>query len=100
MEQNLEQMEQSIKDGEVLQVRITDRLHTLEGQYKQYAEELKKLGIKPETALSDIQKKEKEFQEGIENLAKRIPVDLINQYKNYNFSDNNAIPQNTDETPF
>lgn len=100
MEQNLEQMEQSIKDGEVLQVRITDRLHTLEGQYKQYAEELKKLGIKPETALSDIQQKEREFQEGVQNLAKRIPVDLINQYKNYNFSDNNAIPQTTEEAPF
>lgn len=100
MEQNLEQMEQSIKDGEVLQVRITDRLHTLEGQYKQYAEELKKLGIKPETALADIQQKEKEFNEGVQNLANRIPVDLINQYKNYNFSDNNAIPQAEVDTPF
>lgn len=99
MEYNLEQMEQFIKDGEVLQVRITDRLHTLEGQYKQYAEELKKLTVNPETAEADIQKKEKEFKEGLEALAKKIPVDLINQYKNYNFSDNNAIPQAV-EMPF
>ena len=99
MEYNLEQMEQFIKDGEVLQVRITDRLHTLEGQYKQYAEELKKWTVNPETAEADIQKKEKEFKEGLEALAKKIPVDLINQYKNYNFSDNNAIPQAV-EMPF
>lgn len=98
MEQNLEQLEKLIKDGEVLQVRLNDRLHTLESQYKNYAEELKKLGIKPETAQADIQQKEKEYNEGIQKLTSMIPVDLINQYKNYNFSDNST--QQVSDAPF
>lgn len=84
----LEQLEEYIKNGEMLQVRISDKLSSLENQYKQVADELKKLGIKPETALVDIQQKEKEYNDGLQKLASMIPIDVINQYKNYNFADN------------
>lgn len=85
----LEQLEEYIKNGEMLQVRISDKLSNLENQYKQVAEELMKLGIKPETALADIQQKEKEYNEGLQKLASMVPIDIINQYKNYNFADSN-----------
>lgn len=94
----LEQLEEYIKNGEMLQVRISDKLSNLENQYKQVAEELKKLGIKPETALADIQQKEKEYNEGLQKLASMIPMDVINQYKNYNFADSNTI--DTINAPF
>lgn len=90
----LEQLEEYIKNGEMLQVRVSDKLSNLESQYKQVAEELKKLGIKPETALSDIQQKEKEYNEGLQELASKVPIDVINQYKNYNFADNNTVAIN------
>ena len=94
----LEQLEEYIKNGEMLQVRISDKLSSLENQYKQVADELKKLGIKPETALADIQQKEKEYNDGLQKLASMIPIDVINQYKNYNFADNSTVQ--TTEAPF
>ena len=94
----LEQLEEYIKNGEMLQVRISDRLSSLESQYKQVADELNKLGIKPETALADIQKKEKDYNDGLQKLANMIPIDIINQYKNYNFADNSNVQ--TTDAPF
>lgn len=87
---SLEQLEEYIKDGELLKVRISDRLSTLENQYKQVAEELVKLGVKPETALADIQQKEKEYNDGLQKLESMLPIDIINQYKSYNFTDATA----------
>lgn len=96
---SLEQLEEYIKNGEVLQVRISDKLSNLENQYKQVAEELIKLGINPQTAMADIQQKEKEYNDGLQKLASMIPIDVINSYKNYNFADTMTAPQ-TAQKPF
>ena len=86
----LEELESYIKEGEVLKVRISDKLNNLENQYKQIAEELLKLGINPETASEDIAKKEKEYTEALQKLEQMLPTDIIDKYKNYDFSGNNS----------
>ena len=97
----LEQLEEYIKNGEMLQVRVTDKLNNLTNQYKQVAEELQKLGINPQTAATDIQQKEKEYNEGLEKLASMVPIDVINQYQNYNFADSTInTTQNNVTAPF
>ena len=97
---SLEELEGYIKDGELLKVRITDRLTTLESQYKQVADELTKLGINPNTAMDDIQKKEKEYNEAFQQLEQKLPIDIINQYKNFNFTENGTQSQSTTIAPF
>ena len=90
MSTTIETLEQTIKDGELLHVRIKDRIGTLQNQYKQTAEELQKLGVNPSTALEDIQKKEAEFQKELQALNDLLPSDIIAKYQNYNFGGSNG----------
>lgn len=82
----VEELEKAIREGEMLKVRTNDRILSLSNQYKETAQELKKLGIDPQNGEVELEKKKKEFENKIKELEALIPIDIINQYKNYDFS--------------
>jgi chromosome segregation ATPase len=97
---SLEELESTIKDGEMLKVRINDRLTTLTNQYTEIAKQLSDLGIDPKNAEKEIQEKEKEYVNALQKLENMLPIDIIEQYKNHNFSMPTTTPISTSAAPF
>lgn len=85
-EVKIKQIEKLMRDGEMLKVRSEDRISNLTTQYKSKAEELKKLGINPKTAQADLEAKKKLRDEKLAKVMELIPEDVIEKYKNYDFS--------------
>ena len=85
-ENKIKEIEKLMRDGEMLKVRSEDRISNLTTQYKSKAEELKKLGINVKTAQADLEAKKKERDEKLAKVMELIPEDVIEKYKNYDFS--------------
>ena len=78
---SLEDLGKVITDTRVAAVRVQTELNTLGEQYKEKANEVKALGVNPDTIDSDIQKLEKEIETLKNSILSEIPFDILEQYK-------------------
>ena len=83
---DIKKIEKLMRDGEMLRVRAEDRIANLTTQYKAKADELNKLGINVKTAQADLEAKKKLRDQKLAEAMKLIPDDVIEKYKNYDFS--------------
>jgi diaminopimelate decarboxylase len=77
----LEQINQLITDTRVAAVRVQTELNAQRAQYTEKVNEVKALGINPDTLDADIAKLEKEISDLKESIMTDIPLDIVNQYK-------------------
>lgn len=83
---NLEKIQKLIKDGETLQVRATERRNSLRPQYQKKIDEITALGFNPKNMEEDIKRKEAEKEKLEKEILAKIPVDIIEKFKNYDFA--------------
>lgn len=82
MSRTLEEIGVAIADAKIIQVKAETELKALQEQYKEKAQELKNLGINPETATQDLKAMQEDFERKKKELEALIPFDIIAQYKN------------------
>lgn len=82
MDRTLEDIGAAISDAKLIQVKAETELKALLDQYQEKAQELKALGINPETATQDLKALQDDFEKKKKELEALIPFDIIAQYKN------------------
>lgn len=78
---SLEDLGKVITDTRVTAARVQAELKTLGEQYVEKANEVKALGVNPNTIDSDIQKLEQEMETLKADIVAAIPFDILEQYK-------------------
>lgn len=81
-----EKIKETIKNGEILKVRAEERLSYLKKVYNEKVNQIKNLGYDPKNLKNEIEKEEKEIEEKIKKINEILPTDLIEKYKNCDFS--------------
>ena len=83
----IQELENLLKDGNLVKVRCTDRLNSLLKEYKAKKEELEKLGIKDiSKAKEELENRGKALNQKIDDALKLIPQDIIKKYKDFDFT--------------
>ena len=96
----IQELENLLKDGNLVNVRCTDRLSALRKEYLAKKEELANLGIKDiNKAKEEIENRGKALNQKIDDALKLIPQDIINKYKNFDFTSGEVEEVNL-ERPF
>lgn len=88
---SIKKAEQDIKAGKELKHSLELKIALLRGQYNQKIENLKTLGITDiKNAEKELELKKEQLLEDLNKLKEQIPSDLIEKYKNIDFSNENV----------
>lgn len=79
---SLEELGKVINETRVVAATVQTELRTSRAQYTEKANEVKALGVNPETIDDDIKKLEKEYNDLMAATIAELPLDIIEQYRN------------------
>lgn len=83
----IKKIEEDLKSAEIMKIKAETSLSALRNDYKNIEGDIKELGITDvKKAEEELNNRKEELVKKIEELKGLIPTDIIEKYKNYDFT--------------